>query len=91
MMERRIMKLELGFNDHDRRLNDHNDKLIAILDWKAAIEESTEVNRKMVEVGENILLALSWVSVGAKWITAVGSACAILWVTIKAFLALGGR
>jgi hypothetical protein len=98
MDEIRIKKIEMQASDHKRRLDDHDGlhanhttSIKAMLDWKASIEESTEVNKRMVEVGENILVALSWVGMAAKWIAAVGAACAAIWMGIKSIMHMGAR
>lgn len=90
-MEKRLTVVETTVQEHGRRITDHDGKLQGILEWKAAIEESTEVNRKMVEVGENILLALQWVGIAAKWIIAVGGAIGAVWIAFKALVHLGAR
>jgi len=91
MSEHRFTLIETTQADHGRRITDHDGKLQALLNWKDAIEESTEVNRKMVEVGENLLLALSWVGIAAKWIVAVGAALGAVWMAFKAMVHLGAK
>ena len=89
-MEKRVKALEITTEQYGRRINDHDDKLRNILDWKSAIEESTEVNRQMVEVGQDILKALRWVGVLArwmakvsKWVITIGGAFAVVYSTFK--------
>lgn len=86
-MEKRVVLLEKTVETYGRRLTDHEDKIQLVLDWKNSIQESTEVNRRMVEVGEGILAALSWVGSGARWIVSIGAALGAIWVFIKT---LGG-
>ena len=83
MSEKRLMIVESTLEHHDRRITDHDGKLQAILEWKSVIEESTEVNRKMVEVGENLLLMLGWVGIVAKWIAVVSAAFAVFFGAFK--------
>lgn len=65
------------------RLTKVEEHTIAMMAWRASIEESTEVNKEMVDIGKALLRALSWVAVMSKWITAVSAAIAFLWIGIK--------
>ncbi len=82
-MEKRVLVLEKTVENYGRRLTDHEDKIQLVLDWKNSIQESTEVNRRMVEVGEGILAALSWVGIGARWIMSIGGALTAVWLFVK--------
>lgn len=89
MIERRVLKLETTISDHDRRITDADSKIEMVIAWKNAIEESTEVNRELVEVGKALLKLLGWIKLASKWITSVGLACGIIWGAIKVIITLG--
>lgn len=96
MMEKRLKVIEETIINFGRRHDDcereraaMNLTLKEVISWKETIQESTEVNRRMVEVGEGILIALSWVGIAARWITAVGAAFAAMWVIVKGLVSLG--
>lgn len=89
MSEARLRLLEAGQEEHNRRLTDHDGKLKAVLDWKEAVEESTRVNQRMVEVGEAILDALDVVGKIAAWVVKVGAMFATLWAAFKGIVYLG--
>jgi len=95
-MEKRLRSVEETLTNYGRRHDDcekDRKQLTAmiheIIAWKETVQEATEVNRKMVEVGENILLALSWVGTAAKWIIAIGGAVAVVYAAIKGMMTLG--
>lgn len=88
--ERRITTIETTVTDHGRRITDHDGKLETVMAWKATIEESTRVNKKnteallqMAEVGENILVALHWVALAAKWVTTIAAAFGVFFVVFR--------
>ncbi len=89
MSEARLRLLEAGHEEHNRRLTDHDSKLNAVLDWKEAVEESTRVNQRMIEVGEALLEALDVVGKIATWIVKVGAMFATIWAAVKGVIYLG--
>ncbi len=96
MDEIRLKKIEIQTHHLKRRVDDHDAQhashavsIKAMLDWKDSIEESTAVNKRMVEVGEGILLALGWVGMAAKWVAAVAAAFTAMWLGIKAIWHIG--
>lgn len=82
------MKPDLSLHNRVAILETHAARM---LEWKASIEESTEVNREMVEVGKALLTALRWVAVGAKWIATIGAGAGALWYGFKHLVILAGR
>lgn len=89
MDEIRLKKIEIEAYHLKRRVDDHGVSIKAMLDWKDSIEESTAVNKRMVEVGEGILLALGWVGMAAKWVAAVMTAFTAMWLGVKAIWHIG--
>ncbi len=87
-MEKRFVGLERDVINLGRRISDNENSINAVLAWKASIEESTEVNKEMVEVGKAILKALGWVNAAARWIIAIGGAVAVVWTAVKAVAAI---
>lgn len=95
-MERRLKNVETILANYGRRHDDCEKERATlrttvqeILTWKATIQESTEVNREMIEVARSILKALSWVGTAAKWVTRVGVALGMLWGAFKLVVTLG--
>lgn len=93
-MENRMRGAENTLVLHGRRHDDHDNNISTITRrieeisaWRDSIKESTEVNRKMVEVGENLLQALSWIGTASKWVIAVGGALVAVLAGIKWMLA----
>lgn len=64
---------------------------LTMIEWKASIEESTEVNKEMVEVGRALLKALGWVAVGAKWIAYMSAGIGAVWYGFKHLVIMAGR
>jgi len=94
-MEKRLKVVEDKLANFGRRHDDcEQDRkvmsatLAEIVSWKKAIQESTEVNREMVEVAQSILKCLRWVGIAAKWITAVSAAAGAFIIALKILLGL---
>jgi len=51
--------------------------------WRRSIEESTEVQRELVQVGQNILKAMGWIGSAAKWIVVIAAAVKLTWMAVK--------
>lgn len=83
MSEVRLKNLEAVTENHGRRITDHDTKLQSIIDWKASIEESTEVNRRMVEVGEALIEALGWAAKASKWTLQMAAFFGACWYGFK--------
>jgi hypothetical protein len=83
MSEARLKNLEVTTEAHGRRITDHDGKLQAIIDWKSSIEESTEVNRRMIEVGEALIEVLGWAGKAAKWTLQIVAFLGACWYGFK--------
>ena len=69
-----------------KKIDEMSSILSMMIEWKKSIEESTEVNREMLEVGRAILKASSWLFTLAKWVVMVGGAIGLLLAALKSFL-----
>lgn len=76
----KISEYDALHQDHMRRLADHGALLAshaAQLKAQAslidALEESTQAQRRMIEVGETLIQALGWAGALARWITAIAA------------------
>lgn len=82
-MKDRVEKLEETVVEHNRRITDNTNAIGELHIWRATIAEATEVNRKMVEVGENIIEALGWLGRAATWIAKMSAAVGAIYAGIK--------
>lgn len=82
-MNPRLDKLEEVVVEHTRRITDTERSIDGLHAWRDTIAESTEVNKRMVEVGEAIIEALGWLGKAAKWIVQMGAAIGALYAAIK--------
>lgn len=89
MSENRLKLLETGYEEHHRRLSDHDGKLKAVLDWKASIEESTATNKRMIEVIEALIEAMGWAAKFARWVMTIVAFFGACWAGIKGAIYLG--
>ena len=58
----------------------------AMTEWRASIDENTEVSKEGVEVMRQLISAVhvfGWIATGAKWVTWISAACAGIWVGLK--------
>ena len=83
------MALENTVLIHDRRLNDTDNKVKLVLEWKASIEESIEVQKRMIEVGETLIEVLGWVGTMARWLTSIIALFAAMWAAFKGIVYIG--
>jgi len=82
-MNPRLDKIEETIIEHNRRITDTERSVDGLHVWRDSIAEATEVNKRMVEVGEAILEALGWLGKAAKWIAQMGAAIAALYAAVK--------
>lgn len=82
-MNPRLDKIETTIAEHNRRITDTEGHVQNLHSWRDSIAEATEVNKRMVEVGEAIIEALGWVGKAAKWIVQIGAAIGALYAGIK--------
>lgn len=82
-MNPRLDRLEATAIEHNRRITDTEEHVQNLHSWRDSIAEATEVNKKMVEVGEAIIEALGWVGKAAKWIAQIGAAVAAMYAAVK--------
>lgn len=83
MTDPRIDKLEVTVAEHNRRITDTEGHVNQLHAWRDSIAEATEVNKRMVEVGEAIIDALGWLGKAAKWIAQIGAAIGVVYAGIK--------
>lgn len=103
MNDTRFQLVELKLTEHDkmhleahRRLSDHADILKghgSLLGYHAEQLKSQEAliatQKRMIEVGENLIQALGWVGGIAKWIVALTAAGVALKTVIVAIMHMG--
>lgn len=82
-MNPRIDKLEAIASEHNRRITDTEEHVQNLHSWRDSIAEATEVNKRMVEVGEAIIEALGWLGRAAKWIAQIAAAVGAMYAAIK--------
>lgn len=82
-MNPRLDKIEETIIEHNRRITDTERSVDGLHVWRDSIAEATEVNKRMVEVGEAIIEALGWLGKAAKWIAQMGAAIAALYAAVK--------
>lgn len=83
MTDPRIDKLETTVAEHNRRITDTESHVTQLHAWRDSIAEATEVNKRMVEVGEAIIEALGWVGKAARWIVQIGAAVGAIYAAVK--------
>ena len=90
MDELRIKKVEFTLENHGRRLSDHDERhnktearMTSHEQLINALQASTATQEKMIEVGENIILALGWAAKAAKWTLTMAAFCTAAWHGVK--------
>jgi len=69
-----------------RRISLLEEHATSMREWSLTVEENTEMQRQVVEVGKDIVSAmrvLGWVGKLFKWIASIGAGFAAIWAAIK--------
>jgi hypothetical protein len=90
MDEMRIKRVEVTLEKHQRRLTDHEERhlktearMSSHEQLIGALQQSTATQEKMIQVGEDIILALGWAAKAAKWTLTMAAFCTAVWHGIK--------
>lgn len=74
---------ERRHDDSERRHSEAEARMAATETLVTAIHKSTATQERMIEVGENIILALGWAAKVAKWILTMVAFFAALYQAVK--------
>ncbi len=93
MDELRMKKVEITLAKHDRRLTDHEERqdktearMTSHEQLIGALQKSTATQEKMIQVGEDIILALGWAAKAAKWTLTMAAFFTAVWHGIKVLI-----
>lgn len=75
--------LEERMTAAEQQLKQQDAAIKAMQEWRSTIAEAVEVQREMVDVGKDLIKALGWASVAAKWILTIGAAATVVWQAVK--------
>jgi hypothetical protein len=86
-LEQRLEKLELIVNSHittsNSRLDNHNERVAVLEEHAVGWDKVVETQERMIQVGEDIIKALSWIGKVSKWTLSVAAFCTAVWHGIK--------